>query len=219
MKKILLGMMALSAVAMAEGTDLTPIQPAHTNSKGGSAEVDITTKAFIMDGGLMITGTEDGTVALSGVELNHGTIMKGQTTSLIESKEIFIRKSTSGAQFPANALINITLNAKDNNGNNLVLTAGDTTSSLPHILTAAITNGAQERKDLKIAGSTTSDNADIKTSSGATFVKVILNSELTAGAIQGTELEGEHINVSTLEVKLSKVPSSVSTRVPSTQTE
>ena len=69
MKKVLLGLLALSATLIAEpSTGVT--------GNTGDNQIDITTKAFIVDSGLIITGN-NGTTAIKSIELDHGTIMKG----------------------------------------------------------------------------------------------------------------------------------------------
>lgn len=206
MKKVLLGLLALSATLMAESTGIT--------GNAGENQIDITTKAFIVDSGLIITETESGTAAIKSIELDHGTIMKTNTAASSVGRDIYIRKNGTNKTFPTGSILEISLKSSDNN-----LTGpkvSEVESKIPHTLTAtidsthAITKGTLSSQDLILTGTgtaSTSKTNQFATSEGVTAVKVSLKSDIAAEAISTASLnEGLHSNTSTLSVKFSKVP-------------
>lgn len=207
MKKVLLGLLALSATLMA--VDLTPIGPSQSTGVAdgnGGNRIDINTKAFIVDSGLIITGSSD--TAIKSVELDHGTIMVGANTLPAVSKEVFIRKSNKQA-FPTNSILEISLA-----GNSNLAHSGN--SRIPHTLTATIdsshaaTKGTLNSQNLTLAGSNdalTSQTNQFATVANATAVKVTLQSIIDPKIVTSSLDEGEYTNKSTLSVKFSKIPS------------
>ncbi|WP_297432420.1 hypothetical protein [uncultured Cetobacterium sp.] len=199
MKKVLLGLLALSATLMATTTPSTGV----ADGNGGN-RIDINTKAFIVDSGLIITGSSG--AAIKSVELDHGTIMVGANTLPAVSKEVFIRKSNKQA-FPINSILEISLA-----GNSNLAHSGN--SRIPHTLTATIDSGAASATNSSnvLTISDTGDTADTKTNqfsttNGATAVKVALQSTIAPSTVTSGLTEGEYNNKSTLSVKFSKIPS------------
>ena len=203
MKKVLLGLLALSATLMAESTGIT--------GTAGENQIDITTKAFIVDSGLIITESENGTSAIKSIELDHGTIMKTNTAASSVGRDIYIRKNGTNKTFPTGSILEISLKSS---GNDLT---GPEDSKIPHTLTAiikaenAIAAGAIKGQELKLAGSgtgSTSQTNQFATVSNANSVEVSLRSDIATGEInQNTNLaEGAYSNTSTLSVKFSKIP-------------
>ncbi|ERT69044.1 hypothetical protein HMPREF0202_01010 [Cetobacterium somerae ATCC BAA-474] len=201
MKKVLLGLLALSATIMAS-----------TGEAGSTGEnqIDITTKAFIVDSGLIITEKDtENAAAIRSIELDHGTILKTNPAASSVDRDIYIKKSNGGA-FPTSSILEISLAGNSNLVNS--------SSKIPHTLTATIGTGAgvptgatSSSNVLKIGGTETSvtKTNQFATLQGATAVKVSLNSEIAAGVISNptlTLLEGAYSNTSTLSVKFSKVP-------------
>ena len=204
MKKVLLGLLALSATLMAEPS--TGV----ADGNGGN-QIDINTKAFIVDSGLIITGSSD--TAIKSVELDHGTIMVGANTLPAVSKEVFIKKSNK-QPFPSNSTLEISLA-----GNSNLAHSGN--SRIPHELTATINSGATSATTsnnvLIISG--TGDTATTKTNqfsttNGATAVKVALQSTIAPNDVTSGLTEGEYNNKSTLSVKFSKIPSTSNNETP-----
>ncbi|MGL5780285.1 hypothetical protein [Cetobacterium sp.] len=205
MKKVLLGLLALSAALMAESAGVTEVN--------GENQIDITTKAFIVDSGLIITETPDGG-AIQSVELDHGTIIKGTQTSPSITKDIYIRKSNTTTSIPGGAILNVTLKSPHND-----LASGDgmNRSKIPHTLTASIDRSSataqnNSNQNLILAGnaqdSTLKTNYYIVNDGGVNSIKVTLNSTIAANDLSNDKVlnEGTHSNTSTLSVKYSKIP-------------
>lgn len=211
MKKVLLGLLALSATLMAE--PLTPIQSTGVTNANGGNRIDINTKAFIVDSGLIITGSSD--TAIKSVELDHGTIMVGAATLSPVSKDIFIRKSNYKPFFE-NSILEISLEGNSNLAHN-----GD--SRIPHTLTATIdsnhatTKGILNSQNLTLARSNDaliSQTNQFATVANATAVKVTLQSIIDPNTVTSGLTEGEYNNKSTLSVKFSKIPSTSNNETP-----
>lgn len=133
MKKVLLGLLALSATLTA--APLTPIGPSQSTGVTGTAgnnQIDITTKAFIVDSGLIITDQEDENTAIKSIELDHGTILKTNPAASSVNRNIYIRKNGVNKTFPIGSILEISLKST---GNNLT---GPENSQIPHTLTATI---------------------------------------------------------------------------------
>lgn len=204
MKKVLLGLLALSATLMA----------APSTGEAGSAgenQIDITTKAFIVDSGLIITESVDGTSAIKSIELDHGTIMKTNTAASSVNRDIYIRKNGNNKIFPTGSILEISLTGNSNLANE--------NSKIPHTLTAKIdSNNATNAGNttditdtLTLSGSednSTSQTNQFKTLEGSSAIKVSLKSDIAANVISNaTNLaEGAYSNTSTLSVKFSKIP-------------
>lgn len=202
MKKVLLGLLALSATLMATTTPSTGV----ADGNGGN-RIDINTKAFIVDSGLIITGSSE--TAIKSVELDHGTIMVGAATLSPVSKDIFIKKSGTNKLFPIGSILEISLA-----GNSNLAHSGN--SRIPHTLTATIdsshatTKGTLNSQNLTLAGSNdalTSQTNQFATVANATAVKVTLQSIIDPKIVTSSLDEGEYTNKSTLSVKFSKIPS------------
>lgn len=209
MKKILLLLAALSAVSFGASTGV------HTTT--GSNAIDVETKAFIVNSGLVITRTAGATGdvitdAIKKATLDHGTLMAGTTAKSTATRTVYIRK-TNGQNFPNGTVLNIGLNAP--NGNNLI--NGETL--IPHTLDAAITKAAyQQRTDsgpavtnntLTITGdgdNNKTNAADFKVDDGTHNVQVDLISTIASEAIDSEVAEGNYINTSILSVRFSKIP-------------
>lgn len=207
MKKVLLGLLALSATLMATTTSSTGV----ADGNGGN-RIDINTKAFIVDSGLIITGSSDNT-AIKSVELDHGTIMVGANTLPPVSKEVSIRKSGTNKLFPTGSILEISLAGNSDlvNGN----------SKIPHELTATINSGATSATTSNnvLTISDTGDTAATKTNqfatlANATAVKVTLQSIIDPKIVTSSLDEGEYTNKSTLSVKFSKIPSTSNNETP-----
>lgn len=214
MKKVLLGLLALSATLMAESTGIT--------GNAGENQIDITTKAFIVDSGLIITETESGTAAIKSIELDHGTIMKTNTAASSVERNIYIRKNGDNKTFPTGSILEISLKSTDNNLTGPSVNNKD--SKIPHTLTAGINSSHATSagdtsigQNLTLTGegtNSTSKTNQFATVANATSVNVTLKSEIAAGIINSTTLnEGLHSNTSTLSVRFSKIPT-----VPGTST-
>lgn len=200
MKKVLLGLLALSATLMAESTGIT--------GNAGENQIDITTKAFIVDSGLIITESPNGG-AIKSIELDHGTIMKTNTAASSTDRNIYIKKS-NGSAFPTNSILEISLKSTDNN------LTGPQASNIPHTLTATVdaataaTAGTGDTNvfALSLAADKKLHTNQFKTLEGKSAVNVNLKSDIAAGVIsKATNLvEGAYSNTSTLSVKFSKIP-------------
>lgn len=205
MKKVLLGLLALSATLMA--VDLTPIGPSQstgvTNANGGN-RIDINTKAFIVDSGLIITD-DNGITAIKSIELDHGTLMKGTSTDSSMTRTIYVKK-TNGSFFPRNAVLEIAINSQDNMLKNL-----NSNSTIPHRLTAIIdvaASGHNSKQSLVLeGGDNTNDKNQFTVGENQNLVGIDLNSYILKDNLNSDNLsEGLYSNTSTLSVKFSKIP-------------
>lgn len=202
MKKVLLGLLALSATLMA--VDLTPIGPSQSTGVAGTAgnnQIDITTKAFIVDSGLIITETPNGN-AIKSIELDHGTVLKTNPAGSTVNRDIYIRKSNYQA-FPENSVLDITLQSTTNDLKN------ESDKVIPHALEATIestdalaTKGTQT---LLLANTSQNSNNTFTTLRDAASVKINLRSDISTDVLALAE-EGAYSNTSTLSVKFSKIP-------------
>ena len=205
MKKVLLGLLALSATLMAASTGVT--------GNAGENQIDITTKAFIVDSGLIITESENGTTAIKSIELDHGTIMKTNTAALSVDRDIYIRKNGTNKTFPTGSILEISLKSS---GNDLTgPKVNNVDSKIPHTLTATVdsttatTAGTGETNvyALSLASNKQSHTNQFSTADGKSAIKVNLKSEIAENKIKDTTLaEGAYSNTSTLSVKFSKIP-------------
>lgn len=218
MKKILFGLAALSAMAFGEGTTV-PTASTGVHTATGSNQIDVETRAYIINSGLVITASEgnaNDTIsdAIKKAILDHGTLMAGTTAESSESKDVFIRR-TNGGNFPAGTVVNIALNADATHGNKL---AKDDNNKIPHTLDADVngatysagsgTNGAQK---LTLSGEGELDkvsNGDFKVVTATYNIKVALTSTIAANAT-AEKAEGKYTNTSTLAVRFSKIPHTV----------
>ena len=197
MKKVLLGLLALSATLMAAPS---------TGETGtaGENQIDITTKAFIVDSGLIITDKENGTTAIKSIELDHGTIMKSINADSSVDRNIFVRK-TSGSDFPEGTILNIAIESQNN-----ILQGLSSEATIPHRLTATIddTATAEYTQILFLAGENVTKAENIFTvRKKKSSVGINLRSDITSTALNNTNLaEGAYSNTSTLSVKFSKIP-------------
>lgn len=193
MKKVLLGLLALSATLMAAPS---------TGEAGSTGEnqIDITTKAFIVDSGLIITESPNGG-AIKSIELDHGTVLKTNPAGSTINRDIYIRKSNYQA-FPENSVLEITLQSTTNNLQN-------GSNAIPHALGATIeltdalaTKGTQT---LLLANTSQNSNNTFTTLKDTASVKINLRSDISTDALRLAE-EGSYSNTSTLSVKFSKIP-------------
>lgn len=202
MKKVLLGLLALSATLMA--VDLTPIGPSQSTGVTGDAgnnQIDITTKAFIVDSGLIITETPNGG-AIKSIELDHGTVLKTNPAGSVVDRNIYIKKSNYQA-FPKDSILQINLNSSHNS-----LLNSDNTNEILHTLTATIEPShaqGNEGQTLHLVAYKTYDSNTFKTLEGQDSVKINLKSDISTDAL-GLAEEGSYSNTSTLSVKFSKIP-------------
>ena len=199
MKKVLLGLLALSATIMAS-TGVT--------GTAGENQIDITTKAFIVDSGLIITETPDGG-AIKSIELDHGTIMKTNAAASSVGRDIYIRKNGTNKTFPTGSILEISLKSTDNN------LTGSTNNTIPHTLTATVDvttattagTGNTNVYSLSLNGAITEHLNQFSTVKGVEAVKVSLRSDIAEDTIKDAALEeGAYSNTSTLSVKYSKIP-------------
>lgn len=202
MKKVLLGLLALSATLMAK--PLTPIQSTGVTNPNGGNRIDINTKAFIVDSGLIITD-DTGTTAIKSIELDHGTLMKGTSTDSSMTRTVFVKKA-NGSFFPRNAVLEIAINSQDNMLKNL-----NSNSTIPHRLTATIdeaASGHNSKQSLVLEGdSNTNDKNEFTVGEKQNLVGIELNSYILKDNLNSDNLsEGAYSNTSTLSVKFSKIP-------------
>lgn len=195
MKKVLLGLLALSATLMA----------APSTGEAGSAgenQIDITTKAFIVDSGLIITESPNGG-AIKSIELDHGTVLKTNPAGSAVDRNIYIKKSNYQA-FPKDSILQINLNSSHNS-----LLNSDNTNEILHTLTATIDSshaqGNDKEQTLHLVAYKTYDSNTFKTLEGQDSVKINLRSDISTAAL-ATAKEGAYSNTSTLSVKFSKIP-------------
>lgn len=196
MKKVLLGLLALSATLMAES--LT------NGGTSGDQSIEVTTKAYVIDSGLIITTDENGTSSIPNVELDHGRILATAEASSTARKDIFIKKS-NGQAFPNETTLNIALNSMDNdlkNGN----------SSIAHTLTAIVDPNDASGENVSLSDDLKNHNNDFTVGENKSSIKVTLQSAIAEGALKdGDFADGEYRNTSTLKVKISKIPTATST--------
>ncbi|MGL5229268.1 MAG: hypothetical protein ACRCZO_10465 [Cetobacterium sp.] len=206
MKKTLLLLAALSTVSFAS----TGVH----NSTYGNNQIDVETKAFIVNAGLVITASEgtEGTVsdAIKKAVLDHGTLMAGTAATSEVARTVYIRK-TNGTNFPEGTVLNIALNADATNANNLVNGA----NTLAHTLDAKVesatynagsgnsTSGAQT---LSLTDTTTVSAGDFNITSAINNIPVELKSTIVSGTVSAAAAEGQYSNTSTLAVRFSKIP-------------
>lgn len=201
MKKVLLGLLALSATLMAAPS---------TGNIGANGEnhIDINTKAFIVNSGLIITERPEGGEAIRSIELDHGTIMKGSTSSSEVARPIYIKR-VNNEPFPNNTMLDITLTSSNNNLANL----NNATLSLAHSLTAKVYNASPahfSKDSLSLSQSKLNDTNIFSTNTDTEHIQVDLKSEITASEFEKTDLvEGSYSNTSTLSVRFSKNPALV----------
>lgn len=214
MKKILFGLAALSAMAFGEGATV-PTASTGVHTATGSNQIDVETRAYIINSGLVITataGTEGDTIsnAIKKAILDHGTLMAGTNPDSTESKDVFIRRA-NGGNFPAGTVVNIALNTDGTNKNNLV----NGVNTIAHTLDANVseatysagsgTNGGQT---LSLSDDKEKSNGDFKVLTAIHNIKVALTSTIAANATSG-KAEGQYTNTSTLAVRFSKIPHTV----------
>ncbi|MCQ8212746.1 hypothetical protein NON08_09470 [Cetobacterium somerae] len=208
MKKVLLGLLALSATLMAvPSTPIGPSQSTGTPRASGENQIDITTKAFIVDSGLIITERPEGVTAIKSIELDHGTIMKGSTSPSKVSRSVYIKRANDN-NFPDNTMLKISLTSPHNN-----LTHSDNNVRMAHTLTGRVFNAASATSKgltLSLAGNKNTHTNIFSTNKNIKHIQVDLNSKIEATEFQQANLdEGSYSNTSTLSVKFSKNPALV----------
>ncbi|MGL5646464.1 MAG: hypothetical protein ACRDDY_01330 [Clostridium sp.] len=201
MKKVLLGLLALSATLVAES-----LAPSNGNiGANGENHIDINTKAFIIDSGLIITERPEGEEAIKSIELDHGTIMKGSTSPSEVARPIYIKRAND-EPFPNNTMLDITLTSSNNNLINLPGRA-----SLAHTLTGTVSNATSATSagdTLTLSGTNSQSNNTFSTDKK--HIQVDLKSKIEAAEFGKDNLvEGNYSNTSTLSVKFSKNPALV----------
>lgn len=195
MKKVLLGLLALSATLMAESLGNT--------DTSGDQSIRVETKAYVIDSGLIITTTEDGTSSIPNVELNHGRILATADATSTVVKDIFVKKSNKQA-FPNETTLNIAL---ESTSNNLI----NGSSTIAHTLTATVDSNDAIGNDVSLSGVTNAHNNDFIVGENKSSIKVTLQSAIAKGALSGGGFaDGEYNNISTLKVKISKIPTATS---------
>lgn len=206
MKKVLLGLLALSATLMASTT--TPPSTGVTGNAGEN-QIDVKTKAYIVNSGLIITGEATGIIAIKSVELDHGTILAGTNTNSTAERTVYIRR-VAGANFPANTVLEVALNSPSGN----ILTNSTRSGSMAHTLTAVVNS---DSKNLSLSGNTNNE-AKAFTIGAVNNIPVALTSVINSDqyATDDGLVEGEYNNTSTLSVRFSKNPGTV-TEVPTTR--
>lgn len=201
MKKVLLGLLALSATLMAATT--TPPPSTGVTGNAGENKIDVKTKAYIVNSGLIITGEAEGTTAIKSIELDHGTILAGTDADSTTTRTVYIKRVT-GADFPANTVLEVALNSPL--GNNL--TNSTRSGSMAHTLTATVKDNS---KVLSLSGDTIKEAKDTFTIGDVNNIPVALTSVIAKDqyANPANSPEGEYNNTSTLSVKFSKNPGTV----------
>ncbi|MDX8335205.1 hypothetical protein [Candidatus Cetobacterium colombiensis] len=194
MKKILLGLLALSTTLMAQSLENT--------GDTGKASIQIDTKATVINSGLIITGQENGTGAISQLDLDHGVILATAEATSTVNKDVFVKRANEGT-FPEGTVLEVKLNAAA--GNNLK--NGD--NAIAHTLTAAVDSNSTTGGSIALTGATTTATNEFAVLENKNNVKINLESKIAAGALAGAldqELvDGDYTNVSTLTVKISKI--------------
>lgn len=194
MKKVLLGLLALSATLMAAPST-------GESGNAGENQIDINTKAFIVDSGLIITETPNGG-AIKSIELDHGTIMRGTNADSSVDRNVFVKK-TSG-NFPEGTILNIAIESQRN-----ILQGLSSEAVIPHRLTATIDESAtaEYTQILVLTGTDTTKAENVFTVRGnKSSVGINLRSDITSMALNNSTEEGAYSNTSTLSVKFSKIP-------------
>lgn len=222
MKKILFGLAALSAMAFG-ADEVIPSPSTGVHTTRGSNQIDVETRAFIINSGLVITaskGTENDTIsdAIKKAVLDHGTLMAGTSKISEVSKTVYVRR-TDSKNFPNGTAINIELkHTPPTNGVLNKLKYGEATATdkntIPHTLTAAVTNATFNNGNnmalidntLRIFDKRTSHAGDFVVGEDINNIGVTLKSRIEAQATSALHEEGEYTNTSTLAVKFSKVP-------------
>lgn len=196
MKKVLLGLLALSATLMAAPST-------GETGNAGENQIDIKTKAYIVNSGLIITGDASGNTAIKSVELDHGTILAGTDADSTTTRTVYIRR-VAGAAFPKNTVLEVALNSPT--GNNLTNSARS--GSMAHTLTATVKDNT---KVLSLSGDTIKEAKDTFTIGNVNNIPVALTSVIAKDqyANPANSPEGEYNNTSTLSVKFSKNPGTV----------
>ena len=123
MKKILIGLFALSILELGIRTV--------SRSADSGASIEVTTRAFVMNSGLIVTDSPTGTAALSSLTLDHGSITAGQTSAV--ASDIYIRNVT-GNEISQGTAITMQLTTAQGN----VLTGSSVDSTITHTLLAAV---------------------------------------------------------------------------------
>ncbi len=201
MKKTLLGLLALSAIAM--GAASSPIP----NALESSATIPVETRIVINTGGIIIV-PEGGGINGGTVLLDHGTktiAEIGSTGSLAEERIVVGRSidiDTNGnvdeadiSKLADSSTVTISLKSDTANGNNLRLKEG--TATIPHTLTATISGtGTTVTTTATAAG----EAGKIYTVGEAEIPTISLISEITT--VSSTQIGGTYVNNSTLEVSV-----------------
>ncbi|MGL5593199.1 MAG: hypothetical protein ACRDDH_04600 [Cetobacterium sp.] len=193
MKKVLLGLLALSATLMAAPST-------GETGNAGENQIDIKTKAYIVNSGLIITGDASGNTAIKSVELDHGTILVGTNTNSTTTRTVYIRR-VAGAAFPKNTVLEVALNSPT--GNNLTNSARS--GSMAHTLTAHVNRITEP---LSLSGEKKEQSIKFPTGDEDDNIPVVLTSTIDKEQYASTKkmTEGEYNNTSTLSVKFSKNP-------------
>lgn len=193
MKKVLLGLLALSATLTAEPST-------GETGNAGENQIDIKTKVYIVNSGLIITGDASGNTAIKSVELDHGTILAGTNTNSTTTRTVYIRR-VAGAAFPKNTVLEVALNSPA--GNNLTNSARS--GSMAHTLTAHVN---RINEPLSLSGDTKSQQKKFITGDNDDYIPVELTSVIAKEqyASSTSSPEGEYNNTSTLSVRFSKNP-------------
>lgn len=194
MKKILLGLLAVSAIAMGA-----------TSSLDGPGSIEIETKAFIVSSGLIITDSSSGTTGIDKIELNHMYVLETDKTEKTQTKDIYIKK-INGTGFFGGSEIEVTL-ASSETAN---LKNTEANKEIPHTLSAVLisTSGVTLKNsgDITIAGTTKTSTNTVAIENGNNNITAIpfqIKSNFTLPS--GNIAEGEYNNTTTLTVKYSKV--------------
>ena len=193
MKKVLLGLLALSATLMAvPSTPIGPSQSTGTPGASGENQIDITTKAFIVDSGLIITERPEGITAIKSIELDHGTIMNASASPSEVSRPIYIKRANNDP-FPDNTMLEIALTSPHNN---LVNLPGRV--SLAHTLTGTVFNAASATSQdttLSLASDKNNHTNIFSTNENIKHIQVQLKSKIEAAEFKKANLvEGYYSN-------------------------
>lgn len=194
MKKILLGLLAVSAIAMG-----------NTSPSDGSTSVQIETKAFIVSSGLIITDNVSGTTGIGTVELNHRYVLETDKDEKTQTKNIYVKK-TNGVGFFGGSEIAVTLASPETA--NLKNTTANT--EILHTLSANLgtVTGASWKNigAISISGTKISSTNTVAIPEGNNNITAIpfqLKSSFTLPS--ESIAEGEYGNIATLTVRYSKV--------------
>lgn len=185
MKKILLGLLAVSAIAMGNTITNTGDEPEQT--------VIIETKATVISSGLIIASAANSNTQLDKLSLDHGTInqtdlMRGHIT---ETPANFVIKRSTDNEYIGKQGYSIAIRLVHDG----LLKTTNASDTISHKLIAIIAGG-------KLDVSTDIKTKEMKLTGEEKVIEGYIKSEISQR--QNYALNGEYTNTATLNVKISK---------------